>query len=354
MIPPDQHPRYRRFYPNDGLFSDYPVAKIQNRGYTKHYDNHYPPRPEGRGVKPKWKRSFMRRLQKPDGFEHEQLFVIPEIFLAGLSENPLSKYLVVTDIGYFPRAEYHFRERPGGCETAILMYCSAGSGYYRVNNREAQILSPKQLIIIPPNTPHEYGASEDNPWSIYWAHIKGPLFTAYYDMISRYVPLVITDVLGEQMRNIFSQCFTLLKTPYQAEEYFYLCQTIATVLALIPCAGKQSVIQLSVNGNRGVNKAITFMRDHIHDLITLEQLSAVSGLSASHLNYLFKKSTGHAPIDYFLRTKIQVACRDLSFSNLPNKDIAAAYGIEDPYYFSRLFKKITGLSPQQYRSRTRQ
>jgi AraC-like DNA-binding protein len=96
------------------------------------------------------------------------------------------------------------------------------------------------------------------------------------------------------------------------------------------------------------------MQDHIHDLITLEQLSAVSGLSASHLNYLFKKSTGHAPINYFLRTKIQAACRDIAFSDLPNKDIAAVYGIEDPFYFSRLFKKITGFSPQQYRTRTKQ
>jgi AraC-like DNA-binding protein len=234
------------------------------------------------------------------------------------------------------------------------MYCSAGSGYYRINNGEAQTLSSKQLIIIPPNTPHEYGASADKPWSIYWVHIKGTLFTAYYDMISPYMPLHITDVLGERIRNIFDQCFTLLKTPYQAEEYFYVCQTIATVLALIPCEGKQSMTQFTANGNQGVNKAIAFMQDHIHDLITLEQLSTVSALSSSHLNYLFKKSTRHAPIDYFLRIKIQAACRDLAFSDLPNKDIAALYGIEDPYYFSRLFKKITGFSPQQYRIRTKQ
>jgi AraC-like DNA-binding protein len=296
----------------------------------------------------------MGLIQKPDGFEHEQLFVIPEIFLAGLSKNPLSQYLEVTDIGHFPRAKYHFRQRPEGCETAILMYCSSGSGYYRINNGEVQILSSKQLIVIPANTPHEYGASEDKPWSIYWVHVKGSFVTAYYDMISCYMPLTVTDVFGELIRNIFDQCFTILKTPYQAEEYFYLCQTIATVLALIPCEGKQSVTQFTANGNRGINKAITFIQDHIHDAITLEQLINVSGLSTSHLNYLFKKSTGHAPIDYFLRTKIQAACRDLSFSNLPNKDIAAAYGIEDPYYFSRLFKKITGLSPQQYRIRTKQ
>jgi AraC-like DNA-binding protein len=300
----------------------------------------------------------MGRIQKPDGFEHEQLFVIPEIFLTKLSENPLSRYLTITDIGYFPRAEYHFRRRPDGCETAILIYCTAGSGYYRINNGAPKALPSKQLIIIPPGAPHEYGASNEMPWSIYWAHIKGAFFTAYYDMITRHTetdtPLAITDALGERIRNIFDQCFTLLKTPYQAEEYFYMCQLIAVVLALISCAGKQSAVQFTANGNQGINRALVFMREHIHDAITLEQLSAVSGLSASHLNCLFKKSTGHAPIDYFLRTKIQAACGDISFSNLPNKDIAALYGIDDPYYFSRLFKKITGLSPRQYRIRTKQ
>jgi AraC-like DNA-binding protein len=74
--------------------------------------------------------------------------------------------------------------------------------------------------------------------------------------------------------------------------------------------------------------------------------------SYSHLTYLFKHSTGYAPIEFFLRTKNQAAARDLYFSNLPIKDIALTYGIEDPYYFSRLFKKIMGISPSEYRNRT--
>ncbi|MDR2376017.1 MAG: helix-turn-helix transcriptional regulator, partial [Treponema sp.] len=65
--------------------------------------------------------------------------------------------------------------------------------------------------------------------------------------------------------------------------------------------------------------------------------------------YLFKHTTGYAPIEFFLRTKIQASARDLYFSNLPVRDIALSYGIEDPYYFSRLFKKIMGISPLKFR-----
>ncbi|MDR0449883.1 MAG: helix-turn-helix transcriptional regulator, partial [Treponema sp.] len=64
--------------------------------------------------------------------------------------------------------------------------------------------------------------------------------------------------------------------------------------------------------------------------------------------------TGYAPMEYFLRLKIQAAARDIFFSDSLIQDIAAIYGIEDPYYFSRLFKRIMGVSPRQYRNYNRQ
>ena len=56
------------------------------------------------------------------------------------------------------------------------------------------------------------------------------------------------------------------------------------------------------------------------------------------------------PIEYFLRLKIQKATQLLSLTGLSIKEVAASIGISDPYYFSRLFKKMTGSSPSAYRS----
>jgi AraC-like DNA-binding protein len=295
----------------------------------------------------------MQDIRKADGFKNEYLFVLPEEFLSRLSGNDLFKFLVVTDIGYFPFARYHFRQRPQGCETAILMYCSSGSGFYSINDGETKTLSAKQLIIIPPNTPHVYSASDENPWSVYWVHLRGGFLQSYYSMTSRYMPLKVSDVLGEKFQELFRQCFALLKAPYLSEEYFYVCQLVGTILAMTTCAGKESELQLTVGGSRGMDKAITFMKDHLHQMITLAQLTEAAGFSPSHLHYLFRRATGHAPIEYFLRIKIQAASKDLYFSNLPIKDIAVTYGIEDPYYFSRLFKKVTGISPMKYRSQVK-
>ncbi|GHV72732.1 transcriptional regulator [Spirochaetia bacterium] len=294
----------------------------------------------------------MLSLKKVVGFENEQFFVIPDDFREGLDKNALTNFLTTTVIGYFPRAKNHYIRRSNGCHTALMLYCSAGGGFYSINGDPANTLSPGQLIILPPNTPHEYGASENNPWTIYWVHFKGAFFQPFYEMVFPSLPVPIGDVLGDRIKEIFNQCFCLLQMPYQKEEYLYLCQLVTTMLTIIPCAAKQSIMQLSLDGSEGIEKAISYMQNHLHEEIHGGRLAEVSHFSYSHLTHLFKRSTGYAPIEFFLRTKIQAAARALYFSNLPVKDIALSYGIEDAYYFSRLFKKIMGVSPSEYRNRT--
>ncbi len=86
---------------------------------------------------------------KPDGFDEQKLFVLPDFMMNELQENPLTNSFYVSDIGYFPRAKYHYRERPQGCDSHILMYCVQGEGWMeRHHNKLIQIKS-RQLAVIP-------------------------------------------------------------------------------------------------------------------------------------------------------------------------------------------------------------
>lgn len=288
--------------------------------------------------------------RKRDGFKNEELFVIPDTFLNKISKNPLSKFLTVTDIGYFPAAKFHYVERVKGCPTAIFIYCKAGSGSYIIDNGKKEKLSSGQVIIIPPDTHHAIEASKDHPYSIYWVHVNGPFFHAFYENIKPHLPLEISDILSEKIIDIFRQCFSILHTPYESEDFLYVVQLVSTMFSLINCARKPGVL-LTEGGSLTLNKAITFMHKHIYEMITREQLLAVTQISSSQLTGLFKNATGLAPIAYFLHIKIHAASKELCFSKLPIRDIAATYGIDDPYYFSRLFKKIKGISPKEYRDR---
>ena len=76
---------------------------------------------------------------------------------------------------------------------------------------------------------------------------------------------------------------------------------------------------------------------------------AQTGYSSSYFRKLFKEVTGLSPIMYFNRMRIEYAKTLLrQDSTLSIKEIAASSGFPDPYYFSRVFKKITGYSPSDY------
>ena len=81
-----------------------------------------------------------------------------------------------------------------------------------------------------------------------------------------------------------------------------------------------------------------------------EDLEEELELSKSYINASFKKYTGRAPIDFFINLKMQEACKLLKSTDLYIVEISQKLGYDDPYYFSRIFKKVMGVSPKEYRN----
>jgi len=73
-------------------------------------------------------------------------------------------------------------------------------------------------------------------------------------------------------------------------------------------------------------------------------------LSKTYFIRKFQKKYGYSPLVYFNRLKIESACQLLLVSKRSVKEIAFALGFNDPLYFSRLFQKVMGTSPSEYRS----
>jgi AraC-like DNA-binding protein len=91
------------------------------------------------------------------------------------------------------------------------------------------------------------------------------------------------------------------------------------------------------------------MQDHIDKNLTLADLAGHVNYSASHYSFRFRHKTGFSPIEYFSHLKIQKACQYLQFTDLRIKEIACKVGLNDAYYFTRLFGKTMGFSPKEYR-----
>jgi len=74
--------------------------------------------------------------------------------------------------------------------------------------------------------------------------------------------------------------------------------------------------------------------------VQVATLAVLANMSSSHYTAMFKRQTGCAPIDYFIRLRMRHACHLLDATMLSVKEIAAALGYDDPFYFSRMFKSV--------------
>ena len=99
-----------------------------------------------------------------------------------------------------------------------------------------------------------------------------------------------------------------------------------------------------------IEQTIAFMREHLNQSLPVAQLAALANMSPSYYTALFKRRTGCAPIDYFIRLRMRHACDLLIATSLNVKEVAAALGYEDPFYFSRVFKSVNQVAPSDYRA----
>jgi len=93
---------------------------------------------------------------------------------------------------------------------------------------------------------------------------------------------------------------------------------------------------------------LSHMNSNISRMISLAELSTYSGMSKSAISALFAASVGMGPIEYFIKMKINLAKKYIREDNYNITQISDILGYSSVHYFSRQFKKVTGMSPSQY------
>ena len=149
-----------------------------------------------------------------------------------------------------------------------------------------------------------------------------------------------------RMAVFFNLIFRVLERNYTMGNFIYLSQVLSLLLAEVYY--REKVDESSVQ-DKHVTMVIRFMYKNLTKQLTLEEISREVDLSKSYLNSIFKEQTGRSPVDFFLHLKMQEACKLLQSTDMYIYEVSTKLGYSDPYYFSRIFKKVVGVSPKEYK-----
>ena len=287
-----------------------------------------------------------------EGFRGERLLSLPDDILRSYSRHPLIGSLYVRKIGFFPKVKYHYVQKNKGADYLMLIYCTAGKGWYEIGDKRYEV-NANQFIILPKGVPYAFGANDNDPWSSYWIHFDGNLAEEF--LSSTNVPSSIIPGKSSRLQDrleLFEEVYSNYSLDY-IKEYM-----IQTSMCLYPLLSSFLYIEqfrhyklAFVQEHSFSMQVIYYMKENIGNNLTLEQLATNFNYSSSHFSALFQKETGVSPINYYIQLKIQRACQYIELTNLKLFEIAEKVGFDEPAYFTRIFTKIRGISPSEYRAK---
>lgn len=273
-------------------------------------------------------------------------FFVPLFATQQLAEHPLTKHLYVEGLGYYPHASGHFMERANH-DDCLIIYCTQGGGQLYTENYQ-QTVREGDLIVLPKGVPHRYHADKADPWTMYWAHFNGESASEYLNsLMPQQNSFVVPVGLHPKLIADFENLLSIQKTGYQFSRFIYASNLLAQLLTYI------AVLAPNTRGQAGsyidLDKIHSLMEAHLTTQLDLDTLAKSANLSKFHFSKKYKELTGNSPIQHFLHMKMERACYLLDISERTIASISEELGYEDAQYFSRLFKKVIGISPREYR-----
>jgi AraC family transcriptional regulator of arabinose operon len=283
-------------------------------------------------------------MERREGFENQRLCVVPRSLVDEALARPVTRRLVVTDAGYFPRAQDHGRHRPDGLTETIIIVCVAGSGWVESNGSRS-LVGPGGCIVIPGGTPHSYGASDGDPWTIWWCHIRG---TDAKDLVE-------AAGIGDGQLSLSLRAIDRVSA--MLDEIVSALERDQSPPRLVATAGMawRLLTQLAVDRilpehGEPLERAMRYLSERIDGSIKVPDLAALVGISPSHLSTLFRKSTGGGVLAHHSALKMARARQLLDTTELPISAVSREIGMQDQFYFSRQFSRLHNMSPSAYRA----
>lgn len=239
--------------------------------------------------------------------------------------------------------------RPKGRLDYQLLYIVSGKGHFYFHE-EDRVVYAGRMALIQPRQEQRYEYFGEDKTEVYWVHFTGsdvknilhsynipmddPIF--YSGASSTY------SYLFKEMIHELQNC----KTGYEDLLAMYLRQ----IFLLVQRTRQEERPTVSTYIQEEMEFARRYFNEHYNEPISIQEYAESRNMSVCYFQRNFKQIVKHTPMQYLLTIRVNNAASLLETTDYSMAEIAAIVGYEDPLYFSRLFRKIKGVSPRDYRN----
>ena len=239
--------------------------------------------------------------------------------------------------------------RPKGRLDYQLLYIVSGKGHFYFHGEDRVVYAGRMVLIQPRQEQRYEYFGEDKP-EVYWVHFTGSdvknILRSYHipmdDPIFYSGASSTYSYLFKEMIHELQNC----KTGYEDLLTMYLRQ----IFLLVQRTRQEERPTVSTYIQEEMEFARRYFNEHYNEPISIQEYAESRNMSVCYFQRNFKQIVKHTPMQYLLTIRVNNAASLLETTDYSMAEIAAIVGYEDPLYFSRLFRKIKGVSPRDYRN----
>lgn len=230
----------------------------------------------------------------------------------------------------------------------LFFIVTAGKGTLKYNGVEYS-LSEGQCVFIDCQIPYAHTTDTDL-WNLKWIHFYGANMSSIY---AHYVEQGGLPVFTPKSIDDFEEIWNQIMITANSNDYIrnmVINENLNALLTRIMQNSRKKQNSMYISEKRkNLQNVKQYLDEHFQEKITLDYLSDHFYMNKHYLGRIFHEQFGISINNYIIYLRVNHAKHLLRFTNLTIEEIANDCGIYDSNYFSRMFKKIEGVSPRAFR-----
>lgn len=247
--------------------------------------------------------------------------------------------------GPYARNHYLFHYVISGTGTLQSTGSNGVTATYKIKSGEGFMIFPKQV-----NT---YYADKDHPWEYAWLEFDGLRVKEALELAGLTMdhPVYHSNArdLTAQLKN---EMLYIAQNPNQSA-YHLIGHLYLFLDYLTRSSASRKLLQSGKMRDFYVKEALTFIEQNFQNDISVEDIAAFCNLNRSYFGKIFRDVTGKSPQEFLINYRMSKAAELLKLTELAIRDISNAVGYPSQLHFSRAFKNVYGTSPREWRAQNR-